>query len=153
MPNQVVNGAMLTCSFGMAPSALTVLPVNRVQTEHQPAATIQDHVPNVNIMPFGMCTTPTNPQVAAATTAAAGCSDAAAMHSGDTSPWVPGAVTVQIGNQARARQHLEVHVHVAGRDHRHQPGRSQRTDSLRNCPTMADVTGPTGLTTRSCHVV
>jgi hypothetical protein len=99
MPNQVVNGAMLTCSFGMAPSALTVLPVNRVQTEHQPAATIQDHVPNVNIMPFGMCTTPTNPQVAAATTAALGVLTPQPCIPATTTPWVPGAVTVQIGNQ------------------------------------------------------
>jgi hypothetical protein len=99
MPNQVVNGAVLTCSFGLTPSALTVLPVNRVQTEYQYDATIQDHVPNVNIMPFGMCTAPTNPQVAAATTAALGVLTPQPCIPATTTPWVPGAPTVQIGNQ------------------------------------------------------
>ena len=99
MPNQVVNGAMLTCSFGMAPSALTVLPVNRVQTEHQPAATIQDHVPNVNIMPFGMATPPPTPLAAAAPTAALGVLTPQPCIPATTTPWVPGALTVQIGNQ------------------------------------------------------
>jgi hypothetical protein len=99
MPNQVVNGAMLTCSFGMAPSALTVMPVNRVQTQNQPAATIQDHAPNVNIMPFGMCAAPTNPQVAAATAAALGVLTPQPGIPATTAPWVPGAPTVQIGSQ------------------------------------------------------
>ena len=99
MPIQVVNGAMLACSFGVAPSTLTVLPVNRVQTENQPAATIQDHVPNVNIMPFGMCTTPTNPQVAAATAAALGVLTPQPCIPATTTPWLPGALTVLIGNQ------------------------------------------------------
>ena len=99
MPIQVVNGAVLACSFGAAPSTLTVLPVNRVLTENQPAATIQDHVPNVNIMPFGMCITPTNPQVAAATAAALGVLTPQPCIPATTTPWVPGAPTVLIGNQ------------------------------------------------------
>ena len=70
MPMQVVNGAVLMCSFGMAPSNLVVLPVNRVLSGNQPAANIMDHKPMVNILPFGMCITPSNPQVAAATAAA-----------------------------------------------------------------------------------
>lgn len=67
MAQQVCNGATLQCSFGMAPSSLVVLPVNRVNTSQQPDANIMDHVPMVNIMPFGMCMTPSNPVVAAAT--------------------------------------------------------------------------------------
>jgi hypothetical protein len=54
MPMQVVNGAQLQCSFGAAPSTLTVLPANRRMTNNQPAANIMDHVPMVNIMPFGV---------------------------------------------------------------------------------------------------
>lgn len=99
MTMQVVNGAVLTCSFGMAPSTLQVLPVNRMQAESQYAATIQDHVPNVNIMPFGMCTSLANPQVAAATSAALGVLTPQPCIPMTTAPWVAGAPTVQIGNQ------------------------------------------------------
>ena len=72
MPMQVVNGAQLMCSFGSSPSSLVVLPINRTVVDNQPEATIQDYIPMVNIMPFGMCMTPSNPQVAAATSAALG---------------------------------------------------------------------------------
>ena len=37
-PN-VVSTAQMLCSFGMAPSALNVLPMNRVMVENKPAAT------------------------------------------------------------------------------------------------------------------
>jgi hypothetical protein len=72
MPQQVCNGAMLQCTMGVAPSILTVLPINRVNTTEQPDANIMDHIPLVNIMPFGMCVSPANPSVAAATAAALG---------------------------------------------------------------------------------
>ena len=70
MPIQVVNGAQLMCTFGTSPSNLVVLPLNQVLSENQPEATIQDYVPMLNIQPFGMCMSPANPQVAAATAAA-----------------------------------------------------------------------------------
>jgi Domain of unknown function (DUF4280) len=66
MALQVCNGAMLKCSMGVAPSTLVVLPIHRVMSSSQPAANIKDHIPMVNIMPFGMCTSPTNPAVVAA---------------------------------------------------------------------------------------
>ena len=44
------------CSFGMAPSALNVLPASKVQCSNMPPACITDNQPMVNIMPFGMCT-------------------------------------------------------------------------------------------------
>ena len=72
MPIQVVNGAILTCPFGVAPSTFVVTPENRVLSGNQPAANIMDFVPMKNIMPFGMCTTPSNPTVASATAAASG---------------------------------------------------------------------------------
>jgi len=40
MPIQVVNGAQLMCTFGSSPSNLVVLPINQVQSENQPEATI-----------------------------------------------------------------------------------------------------------------
>jgi len=94
MPQQVCNGATLQCSMGMAPSSLVVLPVNRVNTGNQPDANIMDHVPLVNIMPFGMCMSPANPAVAAATAAAMGVLTPMPCVPVTPSPWVPGAPTV-----------------------------------------------------------
>ena len=70
MPQQVCMGAMMQCTFGMAPSSLIVLPTNKVLTDQMPDANIMDHIPMTNIMPFGMCMSPANPVVAAATAAA-----------------------------------------------------------------------------------
>jgi hypothetical protein len=98
MPQQVCNGATLMCSFGMMPSTLVVLPVNRVMTGNQPAANIMDHVPMVHIMPFGMCITPTNPQVAAATAAAMGVLTPQPCIPVTVAPWVPGSPPVFIGS-------------------------------------------------------
>jgi hypothetical protein len=100
MPIQVVNGALLQCSMALPPgsSPLTVLPVNRVQSGSQPAANIMDHVPLVNIKPFGMCNTPTNPVVATATAAASGVLTPMPCVPATPTPWVPGAVTVMLGN-------------------------------------------------------
>ncbi|SEL12619.1 DUF4280 domain-containing protein [Nitrosovibrio tenuis] len=99
MPQHVCNGATLMCSFGVAPGQLTVLPVNRVNTSSQPAATIMDHQPMVNIAPFGMCMSLANPAVAAATTAALGVLTPQPCIPVTVSPWVPGATTVLLGNQ------------------------------------------------------
>ena len=98
MPMQTCMGATLQCSFGMAPSSLVVLPVNRTLTSNVPAANIMDHVPMVNIMPFGMCTCPANPSVAAATAAAMGVLTPMPCVPVTPAPWAPGAPTVQIAN-------------------------------------------------------
>lgn len=99
MPMQVVNGAVLMCSFGMAPSNLGVLPINRVMSGNQPAANIMDHKPMVNIKPFGMCMSLANPQVASATSLASGVLTPQPCIPMTQSPWVPGAPTVLLGNQ------------------------------------------------------
>ncbi len=98
MPLQVCHGAMMMCSFGLAPSSLVVLPQNRVMTNNVPDANIMDHKPMVNIMPFGMCTTPTNPAVAAATSAALGVLTPMPCVPVTPAPWVAGAPTVLLGN-------------------------------------------------------
>ena len=72
MSIQVCMGAMMQCSFGVAPSSLVVLPTSQVMAGGPPAATIMDNAPIVNIPPFGMCNSPSNPTVAVATAAAAG---------------------------------------------------------------------------------
>jgi hypothetical protein len=97
MAMQVCSGAILSCSFGAAPSSLVVLPVNRVMTG-APAATMMDNVPMMNIMPFGMCSSPANPTVIAATAAALGVLTPMPCVPVTPAPWAPGAPTVLIGN-------------------------------------------------------
>ena len=70
-PN-VTMTAMLSCTFGAAPCSLVVLPTARVLVEGKPAANIEDAAPELNIPTFGMCLSPSNPTVAAATAAALG---------------------------------------------------------------------------------
>ena len=71
MGMQVTTGAMMMCSFGVAPSSLMVLPTNKVMAT-TPAANIMDNKPMLNVLPFGMCQSLANPTVAAATAAALG---------------------------------------------------------------------------------
>jgi hypothetical protein len=96
MPNQVSMGAAMTCTMGAAPSSLVVLPKNKVLCEGPPAANIMDHVPMVNILPFGVCTSPANPVVAAATAAAQGVLTPMPCIPATAAPWTPGAPTVLI---------------------------------------------------------
>lgn len=94
----VCGGAVLTCPFGMAPSSMMVLPDNKVLSK-MPIATIMDYKPLVNIMPFGMCSSMANPQVAAATAAALGVLTPMPCMPMITAPWAPGSPTVLIGNK------------------------------------------------------
>jgi Domain of unknown function (DUF4280) len=93
---QVCMGAMMQCSFGVAPSSLIVLPQNNVLTG-TPAATIMDNVPIANIPPFGMCSSPSNPQVIAETAAALGVLTPMPCVPVIPAPWAPGSPTVLIG--------------------------------------------------------
>lgn len=98
MPMQVCMGAMMQCSFGMAPSSLVVLAKNETFTDQVPDANIMDHVPMVNIMPFGMCFSVANPTVAAATAAALGVLTPMPCIPNTPAPWVTGAPTVILGH-------------------------------------------------------
>ena len=98
MGNQVCMGAMLQCSFGVAPSSLVVTPENLVLTSNVPAANIMDNIPMKNIMPFGMCQSLANPTVAAATSAALGVLTPMPCIPMTTAPWAPGSPTVMIKN-------------------------------------------------------
>ncbi len=95
----VVTGAMMACTFGMAPSSLVVLPVRTILLSNVPRGNIMDFAPMVNIMPFGMCTTPSNPTVAAATAAAMGALTPMPCIPAVTTPWMPGKPTVLIQGQ------------------------------------------------------
>lgn len=96
MGQQVCSGAMLKCSFGLAPGVLNVLPLSQVMTA-MPDACIMDNKPMVNVMPFGMCTSLANPLVAAATAAALGVLVPMPCIPLTTAPWVPGSPTVLVG--------------------------------------------------------
>jgi hypothetical protein len=87
------------CTMGLVPSALTVLPVNRTTISSQVAANIMDHVPMVNILPFGACISLANPMVASATSAAMGVLTPMPCIPATSSPWMPGAATVMLGSQ------------------------------------------------------
>jgi len=98
MPQQVTSGALLQCTFGVAPSALIVLPQNKLLTGGPPAANIMDNKPVANIPPFGMCQSLANPTVAAATAAASGVLTPMPCVPVIPAPWSPGSATMLIGN-------------------------------------------------------
>lgn len=103
----VCGGAMCCCSFGVAPSSLMVTPENKV-VSMMPLATIMDNVPMKNILPFGMCSSLANPQVAAATTAALGVLTPMPCIPVVSAPWVPGSPTVLIGNKPALNQNSKL---------------------------------------------
>lgn len=98
MSMHVCSGALLQCSFGAAPTPMAVLPTNKTMTTYMPAANIMDNIPMVNIMPFGVCSSPSNPTVAAATAAALGVLTPMPCIPVTPAPWAPGAPTVLLGN-------------------------------------------------------
>jgi len=98
MAQHVVMGAMLKCSFGVAPSPLTVMRPN-ILSSNFPAANIMDMAPMVNVMPFGMCLTQSNPAVAAATAAASGVPTPAPCIPAPAGPWKPGNPKALIAGQ------------------------------------------------------
>ncbi len=102
MGNLVCGGAMCQCSFGMTPSILMVTPENQVTAGpvQMAAATIMDTVPMKNILPFGMCSSPANPIVAAATAAALGVLTPMPCIPVPAGVWSPGSPMVQIRGKA-----------------------------------------------------
>lgn len=97
MALQVCANAQMMCSFGTAPSNLVVLPTNKVLTSNFPAATIQDMSPMVNVLPFAMCTSMSNPAVSAATSAAFGVLTPQPCVPVPAGPWKPGLPKTLIG--------------------------------------------------------
>jgi len=95
---QVSSGAMMMCTFGAAPSTLTVLPVGKVMVGGPPGANIMDNKPMVNVAPFGVCMSIANPTVASATAAALGVLTPMPCVPNTAAPWVVGAPTVLLAN-------------------------------------------------------
>ena len=83
-PSQGVReGAILSCTFGVAPSTLHVIPPLR-------DANIMDNRSVTNVPPFGMCRSMANPTVIAASAAAHGALTPMPCVPAIVSPWVPG---------------------------------------------------------------
>ena len=95
MAQLVCMGAMMQCSFGMAPSTLVVADP-RVLSEGPPTANIMDNKPFMNIPPFAMCQSLANPAVAAATAAALGVLTPMPCTPMIPGPWLPGSPTVLV---------------------------------------------------------
>lgn len=95
MATPVVNTSLCSCSFGVAPCPLTVLPAAKVLAANMPMATTADTI----LMTFGMCQSPANPMVAAATAAALGVLTPMPCTPVPAGIWQPGAPTVLIGGK------------------------------------------------------
>lgn len=87
----------MTCSFGLAPSVLNVLPTTMVNT-NMPYANIMSNIPMASIPPFGMCNCPSNPLFIAMTAAKLGVPTPVPCIPVTVAPWFPGAPTVLAGN-------------------------------------------------------
>ena len=116
MAQQVYQGAALQCSFGAAPSTLTLIPdpTVSVSTDGLVAATIMDHKPIANIAPFGLCAAPTNPVVIAATAAKLGVFTPAPCVPATTAPWAPGSPVVTIGGKPTLNNTCQLMCQWAG---------------------------------------
>lgn len=98
MAIHVCTGAMMMCSFGMAPSTFSATP-KMIKTSNMDAGNIMDNKPMMNIPPFGSCMSLANPQVASATAAALGVLTPMPCIPVIAAPWAPGAPTVMVSNQ------------------------------------------------------
>ncbi|MBE7385033.1 MAG: DUF4280 domain-containing protein [Leptolyngbya sp. SIO1E4] len=99
MALQVSMGATMQCTFGAAPSSLVVIPKGPPTLAGGPlAANILDHVPMMNILPFGLCSSIANPTVATATSAALGVLTPMPCIPVTPTPWAPGSPMVLINN-------------------------------------------------------
>ena len=99
MPHHVCMTAQLKCSMGKAPSKLMVPVPHMALTDNKMAANIMDHVPMMNIMPFGLCDSTANPSVITATAAAQGVHTPMPCIPVTPAPWVTGSPTVMLDNQ------------------------------------------------------
>jgi hypothetical protein len=93
MANSTVATAVCMCSFGAAPATLIVTSQQNTHVCGQLAATIMDKV----FPTFGLCSSPANPTVAAATAAALGVLTPMPCVPNAPAPWLPGCPTVLIG--------------------------------------------------------
>lgn len=95
----VVTGAVLSCSQESAKSKLQTPFSHGVYSRGKAQMNIMDYKPNINIMPFGMCSSMANPAVAAATAANSGKLTKMPCTPIVTMPWLNGKQNVLIAKQ------------------------------------------------------
>ena len=88
----VVMGSMCKCVFGAAPMPLSVSSQQTVQAMNLNVATIMDN----KFPPFGMCSSPNNPAVIAATAAKLGVFSPAPCAPAIIAPWIKGEPTILV---------------------------------------------------------
>jgi hypothetical protein len=93
---ETVCTAMCKCTMGSSPSVLIVLPIHRTFGCCLPAANITDHIPFLNVLPFGVCSSILCPTTAALTAAALGALTPGPCIPMTLPPWSPGSPTVLI---------------------------------------------------------
>lgn len=95
------TGATMSCKMGSLPSTLIVPPTHRVfESTPLMAAGIMDILPYVNILPFGMCTSPALIAAVVAAAAASGSSSGVPLAVPcipACPPWIPTQPTVLVG--------------------------------------------------------
>jgi hypothetical protein len=125
---QVCMGAMMQCSFGVAPSSLIVLPQNHVMST-TPAANIMDNKPIANVPPFGACSSPANPTVAAATALASGVLTPMPCVPATAAPWAPGSTKVTIGKMPALESNSKLMCNWGGVIQIVSPGQAKVNDA------------------------
>ncbi|WP_370642699.1 DUF4280 domain-containing protein [Brevibacillus sp. DP1.3A] len=93
----VVVGAILSCSSGSKQSRLKMPFSHGVFVKGKPQVSIMDFVPNINIMPFGKCSSLKNPAVASATAANNGVHTPMPCTPLTTMPWMDGKADKMVG--------------------------------------------------------
>jgi uncharacterized Zn-binding protein involved in type VI secretion len=95
MPFIISTGSQLRCTMGVGQSAINASPKSATASAAV-VCTVADFAPNTNIPTFGMCVSPANPQVAAATAAALGVLTPQPCVPATATPWTPGSATVKV---------------------------------------------------------
>lgn len=94
----LTTGTTLSCAFGTLTSNFIATSNPMVMADNMPVGTIDDGQAVVNIPPFGLCTTLSNPQVASATAAALGVLTPQPCIP-QTKAWIPSGMTVLSGGK------------------------------------------------------
>lgn len=93
----VVSSGILKCTMGLKPSAIISTSNLKSMAEGKPICTILDFNSPVNIVGFGLCNSPMNPAVAAATAANMGVHTPAPCVPQVRAPWIPTALQSLVG--------------------------------------------------------